>query len=182
MARSGAAQRAIGSGGSFLRSTDDPACELLSGRGARAFTMFDSDCRSQFVNLTRIDVCFAHEVCKRGGNGIQFALDGLVAAPLGVLEHGNQHNDDDRHDRRTGSKPCFRETGQHPKHNPDEQTRDAGDEERSTAYGMCRYSCNLVEARSLPVYRAWRGCRRLFAYLELSVFILHKGPLPADLS
>jgi hypothetical protein len=144
--------------------------------------MFDADCSTQFVHLTRIDVSFAHEVRKRGCNGIQFALDGLVTAPLGVLEHRNQHDDYDRHDRRTGGKPYFRETGQHPKHNPDEQTREAGDKEGPTAHGMCRYGSHLVEARSLPIYRARRGCRRLSAFLELSVFILHKGPLPADLS
>jgi hypothetical protein len=165
------APRASGGGGS-----DEERCELLSGSGVRALAMFDSDCCPQFVHLTLLDVCFTHEVCERVGNGIQLALDGLVAPALRVLKHGHQHHDYDRHHRRTGSKPCVRKTSYHPKRKPDDQTRETSRKERPSTHGMGCYSRHLIEAGSLPIDRAWRGCPRLSAYLQLPVFVLHRTP------
>ena len=71
-------------------------------RPVSALAVLDPDRRPQFVHLLIIDVRLAHEIGEGVGDRVQLALDRLVASSLGVLKHGNQHHDHDRHDRRPG--------------------------------------------------------------------------------
>src|SRR5918994_2720484 len=86
----------------------------------------------------------------------KLALDRLVASSLRLLEHCNQHHDDDRHDRRAGSQPRVRETSQKAQSEPNQHGSDANDEEGPAADRMHGHRGDLVESSSLSADLARR--------------------------
>ncbi len=101
---------------------------------------------AEFFHLVGIHVRLAHEVRKCIGNRAQLALDRLIAPPLCVLEHRNEHDDDDRHGRRTRSQPGVREAAQYAEREPQQHTGDATDEEGPPADGVHGRRGDFVES------------------------------------
>jgi Histidine kinase-like ATPase domain len=122
--------------------------------------VLDSDGRPQFLHLLIIDMRLAHKVSEGIGNRVQLALNRLVAPPLGVLKHCNQHHDDDRHDRRAGSQPSVREPSDDPQRKPGQDTGNTSNKERPPIHGMHGYRSHFVESPSVTVDLAWRECPR----------------------
>jgi hypothetical protein len=139
-------------------------------RRASALPVLDSDGRPQFLHLLIIDMRLAHKVSEGIGNRVQLALNRLVAPPLGVLKHCNQHHDDDRHDRRAGSQPGVRETSDDSEREPGQDTGNTSDKERPPTHGMHGCRSHFVESPSVTVDLAWRECPTS-ALLECLVLI-----------
>jgi hypothetical protein len=139
-------------------------------RPVSALAVLDPDRRPQFVHLLIIDVRLAHEIGEGVGDRVQLALDRLVASSLGVLKHGNQHHDHDRHERRPGSQPRRREPRQDSEREPDHYTSNTTDKERPSTHGMHGCRGHLVESPSLAVDLAWRE-RPSSALLKFLVLI-----------